>query len=68
LEHKSRYQTLCVSLAAPQHYDVIVKQHRKKSVRDITRISCFVTTTKLQHALQIYSTVCVKRMQLHFAR
>jgi len=29
----------------------------KKSVRDITRISCFVTTMKLEHALQIYSTV-----------
>jgi len=31
----------------------------KKSVRDITRISCFVTTMKLPHALQIYSTVFV---------
>jgi len=29
----------------------------KKSVTDITRISCFVTTMKLPHALQIYSTV-----------
>jgi len=29
----------------------------KKSVRVITRISCFVTTVKLLHALQIYSTV-----------
>ena len=29
----------------------------KKSARDITRISCFVTTMKLPHALQIYSTV-----------
>ena len=39
----------------------------KKSVRDITRISCFVTTMKLPHALQIYLTVFVKKcMQLHF--
>jgi len=29
----------------------------KKSVRHITRISCFVTTMKLSHALQSYSTV-----------
>jgi len=29
----------------------------KKSVKDITRISCFVTTMKSPHALQIYSTV-----------
>jgi len=41
----------------------------KKSVRDITRISCFVTTMKLQHALQIYSTVFVKKcMRLQFSR
>ena len=41
----------------------------KKSVRDITRISCFVTTIKLPHALQIYSTVFVKKcMQLNFSR
>jgi len=33
----------------------------KKSVRDIARISCFVTTVKLPHALQIYSTVFVKK-------
>ena len=39
----------------------------KKSVRDITRISCFVTTMKSPHALQIYSTVFVKKcMLLHF--
>jgi len=31
----------------------------KNSVRDIIRISCFVTTMKLPHALQIYSTVFV---------
>jgi len=41
----------------------------KKSVRDITRISCFVTTMKLSHELQIYSTVFVKKcMRLHFSR
>jgi len=41
----------------------------KKSVRHITRISCFVTTMKLPHALQIYSTVFVKKcMRLHFYR
>jgi len=40
----------------------------KKSVRYTTRISCFVTM-KLPHALQIYSTVFVKKcMQLHFSR
>ena len=38
----------------------------KKSARDITRISRFVTTMKLPHALQIYSTVFVKK--LHFSR
>ena len=39
----------------------------EKSVIDITRISCFVTTMKLPHALQIYSTVFVKKcMRLHF--
>jgi len=41
----------------------------KKSVRDITRISCFVTLMKLPHALQINSTVFVKKcMRLHFSR
>jgi len=41
----------------------------KKSVRDITRISYFVTTMKLPHAFQIYSTVFVKKcMRLHFSR
>jgi len=40
-----------------------------KSVRDITKISCFVTTMQLPHALQIYSTVFVtKCMRLHFSR
>jgi len=42
---------------------------KEMSVRDITRISCFVTRMKLPHALQIYSTVFVtKCMQLHFSR
>jgi len=37
----------------------------KKSVKDITRISCFVTTI----TLQIYSTVFLKKcMRLHFSR
>jgi len=42
----------------------------KKSVRDITQISCFVTTMKLPHALQICSTVFFvkKCMRLHFSR
>jgi len=35
-----------------------------KSVRDITRISCFVTTIKLPHPLQIHSTVFVKKCKL----
>jgi len=40
----------------------------QKSVRDIIRISCFVTTMKVPHALQ-YSTVFVKKsMQLHFLK
>ena len=37
-------------------------------VRDITRISCFVTTMKLPHALQIYSTVFVKKRMRIFSR
>jgi len=49
-----------------QQYDVITT---KKSGSDITRISCFVTTMKLPHALQIYSTVFVNKcMRLHFSR
>jgi len=40
-----------------------------KSVRDITRTFCFVTTMKLPRALQIYSTFFVKKcMRLHFSR
>jgi len=53
---QSHYQTLCVWLAAIWRNDVV-----KQSVRDITRISCFVTTMKLPHAWQIYSTVFVKK-------
>jgi len=45
-----------------RHYDVV------KTIRDITRISRFVTT-KLLHALQIYSTVSVQKyMWLHFSK
>jgi len=41
----------------------------KKSVRYITRISCFVTVIILPNALQIYSTDFVKKcMRLHFSR
>jgi len=40
----------------------------KKTVRHITRISCFVATMKLPHALQIYATVFVKCMRLQFSR
>ena len=53
LEHKvTHYQTLCVALAA--QYGVIWRREAasNKSVRDITRISCFVTTMKLPHELQ----------------
>jgi len=40
-----------------------------KSVRDITSISCFVTTMKILHALQICSTVFVKKcLRLHCSR
>jgi len=41
----------------------------EKWVRDITSISYFVTTIKLLHTLQVYSTVFVKKcMRLHFSR
>ena len=40
-----------------------------QSVRDVTRISCFVTTMKLPHPLQIYSTVFVNKcMRLNFSK
>ena len=42
------------------------KTASKKSVRDITRIFCFVTTMKLLHTLQIYSTVSVKKCAVSF--
>jgi len=47
-----------------RHFDVV------KTVRDIIRISCFVTIMKLPHELQIYSTVFVKKCMciLHFSR
>jgi len=44
------------------------KAASKKSVRYTNKISCFVTTMKLLHVLQIYSTVFVKCMRLHFSR
>ena len=60
LEH-SRCQTLRIAgscmTSLLRHHDV--EKTLKKSVRDITSISCFVTTMKLLHALQIYSTVFV---------
>ena len=69
LEH-SRCQTLrivgsCMTSLLRLHD---VEKTLKKSVRDITSISCFVTTMKLLHALQIYSTVFFvkKCMRLHF--
>jgi len=67
---QSRYQTLCVSLAASSMTSLWRREaSSKKSVRDITRISCFVTTMKLPHALQIYWTVFVKKcMRLHISR
>jgi len=37
-----------------RQYDRRREEASKKSARDITRISCFVTTMKLPHALQIY--------------
>jgi len=68
LEHKvvpihSAYR--CSSIMSLWHHAAA----SKKSVRDITRISCFVTTMKLPHALQLYSTVSVKECtQLPFSR
>jgi len=38
------------------------KAASKKSVRDITRIFCYVTAMKLPHVLQIYSTVFAKKV------
>ena len=65
LLEQSRYQTLCSSMTSLWRFEATWK----KSVRDITGISCSVTTMKLLHELQIYSTVFVKRcMQLHFSR
>jgi len=68
LEYKVCYfQTLCVLLAW-RHYAA-----QKKTVRDITRISCFVTIMKLP----VYITACIadlfnsfvkQCMWLHFSR
>ena len=49
------------SMTSWRHYDIV------KSVRDITRISRFITTMKLVFALQVYSADFVKKcMRLHF--
>jgi len=50
-----------------QQYDVIMTSWSsiKKSLRDITRISCFVTIIKPPHALQVYSTVVVKKLSIY---
>jgi len=41
-----------------RHYDIVKQYWRRHWVRDITRISCFLTTMKLPHSLQIYSSFC----------
>jgi len=47
----------------------VTREAASKKTSDITRISCFVSTMKLPHALQIYSTVSVKKCTwLHFSR
>jgi len=68
LLEQSRYQTLCVSGSGSSMTSLWRRgAASKKSVRDITRISCCVTTVKLPHALHIYSTVFVKKCtRLHF--
>ena len=67
LLEQSRYQTL-LRVASSSITSLWRREAAsKKSVRDITRISGFVTTMKLPHALQIYLTVSVKKcMWLHF--
>ena len=57
---QSSYQILYILLAATRRREAAPK----KSLRDITRISCFVTM-KLPHTLHIYSTVFVM-YELHF--
>jgi len=48
----------CQPLRRVSGNDFVFQQHRRsQSVSDITRFSCFVTTMKLLHTLQIYSTV-----------
>jgi len=57
---KSTPDTLCIagsSMTSLWHREAA----SKKSIRDITRISCFVTTIKLPNASQIYSTVFLWR-------
>ena len=57
---------LTITVASTWNYTVSTKNWTlsisslKKLVRDITRISCFVITMKLPHALLIYSSVFVK--------
>jgi len=61
---KSLQDTLlvCLSLAAVwRHYDVVKQDWR--SQWEITRISCFVTTIKLPHALQINAVAFFKVAQ-----
>jgi len=59
-ETQSRYQTL--RIAGSSMTSLWRREAAsKKSVRDTIRISCFVTTMKLPHPLQIYSTVFVKK-------
>jgi len=44
-----------------------VKQ-RRRTVKDITITACFVTTMKLQHALQVQSIISANKcMWLHFS-
>ena len=64
LEHKDTLRIAGSSMTSLWRSEAV----SKKSVRDITKISCFVTTMKLPHALLIYSTVLLKVcMQLHLS-
>jgi len=66
LLERSHYQTLCMAGSNMTSF-WLYEAASKKSVRDITRISCFVTTMKLLHALQIYLTFFVKKCRrFHF--
>jgi len=70
LLEQSPYQKLCVPLAAQCSMTSLwcCEAASKKTVRNITRISCFVTTMKLPHVLHIIlSTVFEKKcMRLQF--